>query len=409
MSLTIQAARLWDSILELAQIGGTPDGGVSRLTLTALDREARDLFTRWVAAAGCQVAIDPIGNMFARREGREADAAPVLVGSHLDTQPSGGKFDGIYGVMAGLEIIRTLNDRGIETKRPIEVVNWTNEEGSRFAPVMMGSAVYAGARGLKETLATVDRNGISVADALNEIGYAGDADLSNRPIHACLEAHIEQGPVLEQKGVPIGIVTGGYGLRWFDIDIHGRESHAGTTPMGLRQDALVAAAEIISKLTAMAIRFEPEARITIGDLSIAPGSRNTVPGHVQLKVDARHPEAAVLDQIEQEITTLCREVQSGRGTRTEIVKVADNAPVRFSAEVIAQLREAAQAIDAPAIDLVSGAGHDAFHVARIAPAGMVFVPCAGGLSHTPLESATPEDLALGCEVLYRAVLALANT
>jgi N-carbamoyl-L-amino-acid hydrolase len=226
--------------------------------------------------AGCHVVVDPIGNIFARREGKHPDAAPVMLGSHLDTQPSGGKFDGIYGVMAALEIIRSMNDHGIETERPVEIVNWTNEEGSRFPRVMMGSAVYAGARGLGETLATVDHAGISVAEALEAIGYAGTADLRKRPLHAFLEAHIEQGPVLEQKGIPIGIVTGGYGLRWFDVAIKGQESHAGTTPMGLRQDALAGGAEIIRSLTKLAVSVTPEARITVGNLTIAPGSRNTI-------------------------------------------------------------------------------------------------------------------------------------
>ena len=403
--LTINCERLWDSLMEMARIGATPGGGVCRLTLSEEDRAARDLFRRWCEEAGCTVRVDPVGNMFARRPGRRDDLAPVAIGSHLDSQPTGGRFDGVYGVLAGLEIVRTLNDHGIETERPVEVINWTNEEGARFGPVMQGSGGFSGVISVEDARATRDEDGHTFGEALDAIGYAGDAPLADgHPLHTVLEAHIEQGPLLEQNGLQAGIVTSAQGIVGYMVDIRGEEGHAGTTPMDQRRDALVAAAEIVTGIRALGREFAPTARLTVGRMQVAPGSPNTIPGHVRFTVDMRDPDSAQLDTMDDRLAALVAATGREHGVQADLERRSRTEPVRFDPEVTALMRREAEAAGIGQMDLVSGAGHDACHLAAVAPTGLLFVPCRDGISHNEAESAEPEDLAAGCEVLYRTVL-----
>ena len=405
--LQIDAARLWRSLMDLASIGATPLGGVRRITLTDLDRQGRDRVVEWFRAAGLEVRVDPIGNVFGRRRGRDASRAPVAAGSHIDTQPSGGKFDGAYGVMAGLEVVRTLNDRGIETQAPIEVIAWTNEEGSRFTPVMMGSGVFAGAFTLQHALAQRDLEGKSVGEELARIGYAGNAALG-APIGAYFEAHIEQGPILEETRNTIGIVTGALGQRWFDVTVTGMNAHAGPTPMELRRDALLAASRLVGEVNRIALAEAPHGRGTVGFMQVSPNSRNVVPGEARFSVEFRHPDDAGLKRMEQALRAAC--AQAGGDCRVEVraEEVVYFPPCRFDAGCVAAVREGARARGYRALEIVSGAGHDAVYVARVAPAAMIFVPCKEGISHNELEDAKPDELAAGCNVLLHAMLARAG-
>lgn len=405
---SIDGERLWQSIMAMAAIGATDRGGVRRLALSDVDREARDLFVRWCERAGLSVEVDGMGNIFARRAGRR-DVPPVMLGSHLDTQPNGGKFDGIYGVMAALEVVRSMNDRGLETEAPVEIVDWTNEEGARFPPVMLGSGTFVGAFDLDYGLARTDGDGRTVGEELRRIGYAGAAAVGGRPVAAFLEAHIEQGPVLERAGLPVGIVTGAQGIAWYDVVVTGAESHAGTTPIEARRDALVAAAGIVRAAREIAVELAAEAaRLTVGELRVEPGSRNTVPGRVVLGLDMRAPETPTMERMDTELRRACEREARSVGVEVRIERLSCSPPVAFDADIVGTVRAAAQAAGLAAMAIVSGATHDACHLARVAPAGMVFVPCENGLSHNELENAKPEDLAAGCEVLYRSALALAN-
>jgi beta-ureidopropionase / N-carbamoyl-L-amino-acid hydrolase len=405
--LRIDAARLWRSLMDLARIGATPLGGVRRITLTDLDREGRDRVVEWLRAAGLEVRVDPIGNIFGRRAGRDPSRPPIAAGSHIDTQPSGGKFDGAYGVLAGLEVIRTLNDRGIRTEAPIEVVAWTNEEGSRFTPVMMGSGVFAGAFSLQHALARTDIEGKSVGDELTRIGYAGSAALGT-PMGAYFEAHIEQGPILEETGNTIGIVTGALGQRWFDVTVTGMNAHAGPTPMGLRRDALLAASRLVAEVNRIALGEAPHGRGTVGFMQVSPNSRNVVPGEVKFSVDFRHPEDPGLKRMEEKLRAACTAVGRECRVEIEVQEVVYFPPCRFDAHCVAAVRAGAEAAGHPALEIVSGAGHDAVYVARVAPTAMIFVPCKDGVSHNELEDAKSEDLAAGCNVLLHAMLSRAG-
>ena len=404
--LRIDGQRLWESLMELARIGATPKGGVCRLALTELDRQGRDLFVRWATEVGCTVRVDAIGNVFARREGADPSAPVVMTGSHLDTQPTGGKFDGNYGVLSGLEVLRTLNDAGIKTRAPIEVVVWTNEEGSRFVPVMMGSGVYAGAFTLEHALAQKDHAGIAVAEALSGIGYAGDEPARLHPTKAYFEAHIEQGPVLEAAGRTIGVVTGALGQRWYDVTIEGMEAHAGPTPMDQRRDALLAAAGLIQQVNAIALRHPPHARATVGWLDVFPNSRNVIPGRVGLSVDLRAADDETLAAMDDELHDACRRLPAGLDAACR--QVVYFAPQPFAPELVEQVARSAGSLGYPSMPVVSGAGHDAVYVARVAPAAMIFVPCKDGISHNEIESAKAEDLEAGCNVLLHAMLAVAG-
>ena len=404
--LRIDAARLWRSLMDLASIGATPLGGVRRITLTDQDRHGRDRVVEWFKAAGLAVRVDAIGNIFGRRGGRDPSAAPVVAGSHLDSQPSGGKFDGAYGVLAGLEVVRTLNDHGIETAAPIEVAAWTNEEGSRFTPVMMGSGVFAGAFTLQHALARTDIEGKSVGEELARIGYAGSAPMGT-PIGAYFEAHIEQGPILEDTGNTIGIVTGALGQRWFDVTVTGMNAHAGPTPMNLRQDALLAASRLVGEVNRIALGQSPHGRGTVGSMHVAPNSRNVVPGEVKFSVDFRHPDDRGLEAMEGELRAACATVGAECRVRVGVEEVVYFPPCEFDAACVAAVRAGAKASGYPALEIVSGAGHDAVYVARVAPTAMIFVPCKDGISHNEIEDAAPADLAAGCNVLLHAMLARA--
>jgi N-carbamoyl-L-amino-acid hydrolase len=407
-TLHVDGKRLWQSLMDLAQIGATPKGGVCRLALSDLDGEARRRFIGWCEDAGCAIATDAIGNIFARRPGRRAELAPVLTGSHLDTQSTGGKFDGAYGVMAALEVVRTLNDHQVETEAPIEIVAWTNEEGARFQPVMMGSGVYVGAHDLAVTLARRDRDDVTVGETLARIGFAGDARLFGRPARAYFEPHIEQGPMLENAGIVIGVVTGALGLRWFDVVAVGQDAHAGATPLELRRDALLAAAQVAVELDRIARVHQPSGRATIGSMTVSPNSRNVIAGRVAFTVDLRHAEEAALSAIEAAFRRACATIGVARGVTFEIEQVSAYPVTHFDAGAIDAVRAGAKTLGFSHMDIVSGAGHDAVNMAGHAPSAMIFVPCAGGISHNELESAEPAHLEAGCNVLLQAVLAKAD-
>ena len=406
-ALRIDGARLWQSLMDLARIGGTPKGGVCRIALTDLDRQGRDLFVQWAREAGCSIRIDAIGNIFARRAGADDSLAPVMTGSHIDTQPTGGKFDGNYGVMAGLEVVRTLNAAGVRTRAPIEVAVWTNEEGSRFVPVMMGSGVFAGAFTLEHALVQRDAQGVSVAEALAAIGYAGQAGAAPA-VAAYFEAHIEQGPVLENHERVIGVVQAALGQRWYDVTVQGMEAHAGPTPMELRQDALLAASALVAEVNRIALDRLPHARGTVGSLEVHPNSRNVIPGRVKLSVDLRAPDDAQLLDMDAALRAACARIAAERGLAIDVEQVVYFPPQPFTPHLVEAVRANAADLGYSCMDVVSGAGHDAVYVARVAPAAMIFVPCADGISHDEIEDADPAHLEAGCNVLLRAMLASAG-
>jgi len=407
-SLSIDPDRLWDSLMELARIGATDKGGVCRLALSDLDRQGRELFVSWVEAAGCTVRVDAIGNLFARRPGRNPSLPAVATGSHIDTQPTGGKFDGNYGVLAGLEVLRTLNDAGIETEAPLEVCVWTNEEGSRFVPVMMGSGVYAGAFTLGHALAAADRDGITVDQALRSIGFAGPSPASvadGAPVFgAYFEAHIEQGPVLEDADIPLGVVTGALGQRWYDVVVTGQEAHAGPTPMKLRRDALQGATGLMQWVNRIAMDEQPNGRGTVGYVQVHPNSRNVIPGRVTFTVDFRHADDEGLSRMDARIREACAALQAQGGLSVTIEQTVYYPPAKFAEPLVNAVRQGAERAGLAHLDIVSGAGHDAVYVARTAPAAMIFVPCKDGISHNEIEDAKPEHLAAGCNVLLHAML-----
>jgi N-carbamoyl-L-amino-acid hydrolase len=403
-NLRVDGGRLWDSLMKMAEIGALPGGGCGRLALSDEDKAGRDLFVAWCEAAGCTVSIDGIGNIFARRPGRDDTRPPVMAGSHLDTQPHGGKFDGVYGVLAGLEVVRALNDSGIETDAPVEVAVWTNEEGARFAPSMNGSGVFAGTYTVDQGLACTDAEGLTMGQELDRIGYAGPRPCQGNPVGAYFEAHIEQGPILEAEEKTIGVVTGGQGMYWYDVTLTGQDSHAGTTPMPRRRDAMAGAAEMITATRRLALDRAPDAVATVGEMAVTPNSRNTIPGRVDFTVDLRHPEAAMLDEMDAAFRALCAATADAFGLELAIDQVADTPPVAFDDACVDAVRTTAGALGYGHRDIVSGAGHDAFHLAKVAPTGMIFIPCADGLSHNEAESATADDLEAGCNVLLHAVL-----
>jgi N-carbamoyl-L-amino-acid hydrolase len=404
--LRIDGERLWQSLMELAQLGATAKGGVCRIALTDLDRQGRDLFVRWAREAGCAVRVDRIGNIFARRAGRNDALPPVVTGSHIDTQPTGGKFDGNYGVLAGLEVVRSLNDAGIVTEAPLEIAVWTNEEGSRFVPVMMGSGVFAGAFTLAHALAQRDTERISVAEALAAIGYAGDAPASAAasPVGAYFEAHIEQGPVLEANERVIGVVEGALGQRWYDVVLQGMEAHAGPTPMELRRDALLAAAELVVEVNRIALAQAPHARGTVGWIDNYPNSRNVIPGRVKLSVDLRAADDTVLSALDAAFKDAVQRIAAKGRVEATVDQVVYFPPQPFTPALVSSIREAAQAQGLSAMNVISGAGHDAVYLARVCPAAMIFVPCRDGISHNEIEDAEAEHLEAGCNVLLQAML-----
>ncbi|WP_235443007.1 Zn-dependent hydrolase [Caballeronia mineralivorans] len=407
--LKIDGPRLWASLITMAQIGATPKGGVRRLALTEDDRRARALFVTWCVEAGMTVRIDEIGNLFARREGSDVKAKAVLIGSHLDTQPEGGRFDGVYGVLAALEVVRTLNDHGLSTEKPIEIVSWTNEEGARFTPAMLGSAVFVGATPLAAALQTTDAEGVTLREALKQTGYAGTRGHGVENVDSYFEAHIEQGPILESHGNPIGVVTGGQAIRWLDVDVTGVAAHAGTTPMPYRKDALFASAAMALELEAIAQRFAPLGLVTIGQVDVPNSSRNTIAGRVAFSVDLRHPDDTQIDAMEREVRELFGKIAENRGLKADISTYWKSPATPFDAACVDLVEEATKGFDYAYERIVSGAGHDAIHLARHVPTAMVFIPCVDGLSHNEAEDALPEDVTCGANVLINAVLARAVT
>lgn len=408
MNATINKDRQWETLMTLGGIGKTAKGGVGRLSLTALDGEARDLFCKWARDAGCDIRIDAIGNIFARRPGRNPSAPPVMTGSHLDSQPLGGKFDGAYGVMAGLEVVRALNDAGVETEAPIDVVNWTDEEGARFAAGCIGSSVFGGQRKLEDALTLTDADNVSVAQALKDIGYAGPEAVGGFPIKAYVEVHIEQGPLLENAGLAVGAVMGAQGQRCFKITVTGEEGHAGTLPMTERKDAFVGAAEMTVALDQLAPGYSPPCVITMGHVRVIPNSRNTIPGTTIFTIDSRHPDAPTLEKMDADIRAVVETIAGRRGLGLHIETVTRANPVTFDDRVIETVRDVCRQRQVRFMDIYSGAGHDACKVAAVAPTGMIFVPCEKGISHNEAENATPEDLAVGTQALLDALVSLAN-
>ena len=407
-NLKVDGDRLWDSLMEMAKIGATPKGGVNRLTLTDLDRESRDLFAKWGAEAGCSLSVDQMGSMFLRRPGTDDTLPPVMIGSHLDTQPTGGKFDGALGVLAALEIVRTLQDLDINTRHPIEIVNFTNEEGSRFAPAMVASGVTAGLFDLEFGLSREDEAGRKLGDELQRIGYAGDAPVSGRPFHAFLEAHIEQGPFLEEDEIDIGIVTRANGQKWYEIVVEGFESHAGPTPMTRRRDALLGAAGIIEKVNAIGVAHQPGGCATVGMIQSEPNSRNVIPGRVFLTIDFRHPDQNALDAMDAALREAVPEICAARDVTATITQIFDTAPLDFDARCISAVRDAASKLGYSHRDVTSAAGHDAVHMGMVGPAAMVFTPCVDGISHNEAEDMTKEWAEAGGSVLLHAALELAE-
>ena len=403
-NLKIDGNRLWSSLMEMAKIGATPKGGVKRLTLTDLDLEGRNLFKSWCEDIGCTVAVDKMGNMFGRREGTEPDLPPVMIGSHLDSQPTGGKFDGPLGVLSALEVLRTLEDLDIKTKHPIEVVNFTNEEGSRFAPAMVASGVFAGAFDLEFAYSREDADGLKLGDELNRIGYDGPAEVGGRPVHAFFEVHIEQGPILEEAGTDIGVVTHANGQRWYEITMTGVESHAGPTPMARRKDALVCAAAVIQRVNRIGWDFQPHACATCGMIQAYPNSRNVIPGEVWLTVDIRHPYSERLEEMDQAIRSGIAEICEKRGIDVKLAQLFEFPALAFDDGCVSAVRDAAERLGFSHQDITSAAGHDAVYMARVAPTAMIFTPCIGGISHNEAEDMTKQWAAAGGSVLLHAAL-----
>ena len=404
----INADRLWNSLMEMALIGATPAGGVSRLALTELDRQSRDLFVRWAKEAGCSVRVDAMGNIFARRAGLQDHLAPVVTGSHGDSQPAGGKFDGIYGVLAGLEVLRTLNDMGLTTERPIEVVNWTNEEGSRFAPAMISSGVFAGVFDLEYGLSRCDADGVTIGQALQDIGYAGPHPVGGQEIYAAFELHIEQGPILEAVGIDIGVVTGAQGQRWFEVELTGRSAHAGTTPMNHRLDAGLGMARVMELVNQLGLAQGEEGRATVGWVNLYPNSRNVVPGRSLCSVEFRHPDDSVLESLEAELRDGVQVVATQLGLGCEVRRIFQYSPIAFDKECVDKVSEAAATYGYSQKNMISGAGHDACYLNRVAPTAMIFIPCVDGLSHNEAEHSHPHWCEAGNNVLLGAMLIKAN-
>ncbi|WP_274426692.1 Zn-dependent hydrolase [Chelativorans sp. YIM 93263] len=407
-NLRINADRLWDSLMEMAKIGPGIAGGNNRQTLTDEDGEARALFKRWCEDAGMTVSVDEMGTMFARREGTDPDALPVYVGSHLDTQPTGGKYDGVLGVLGGLEIVRSLNDLGIRTKHPIVVTNWTNEEGTRFAPAMLASGVFAGLHERDWAYDRTDRDGKRFGDELQRIGWKGDEPVGQRKMKAFFELHIEQGPILEDEDIDIGVVTHGQGQKWLQVTITGRESHTGSTPMYKRRNAGLGMARVTELVHEVAMDYQPNAVGAVGHVEVYPNSRNIIPGKTVFTVDIRSPDKKILDMMDARIregaAAICEALDVGH----EIEQVGHFDPVTFDEGCVKAVRDAADRLGYSHRNIVSGAGHDACWINRVAPTAMVMCPCVDGLSHNEAEEIDPEWAQAGADVLFHAVVETAE-
>jgi len=407
-ALQVKPERLWDSLMEMAKIGATPKGGCNRQALTKLDKQGRDLFVNHCKALGCEILIDEIGNIFARRAGIDNSLPAVITGSHLDTQPTGGKFDGVYGVLAGLEVLRVLAENQIETEHPIEVVVWTNEEGARFSPACMGSGIWSGNLSLTEVYNTTDKEGLTVGEELDKIGYKGKLICKPRPIKAAFEAHIEQGPILEKQQKQIGIVTGIQGLRWYELTLHGKPCHAGPTPMEDRVDPIQAMLPILQTCYDLAAENGPWGRATIGDIQALPGSPNTVPETLKISIDLRHPKTEIIekmaDEFSQKVEKLCLQF----GVDYQLKETWRMEVTEFAPSCIDAVFSSVEQFGYSSMAMVSGAGHDSLYVSEKVPTSMIFVPCENGLSHNEAENALSEDLTAGANVLLHAMLKLAK-
>lgn len=406
--LRVNGDRLWDSLMHMAKIGATDKGGVCRLALTDLDRESRDLLTEWATDEGCTRLVDPMGNMFFRRPGRSTTGKPVGSGSHLDTQPTGGKFDGVYGVLAALEVIRTLNDAKVETELPVEMVVWTNEEGARFPPAMIGSAIYANAFDLEYGHSRADLDGNTIGTELERIGYRGDPLPEEHGFSAFFETHIEQGPVLEDLDRPIGVVTGVQGVHWYDVTVVGEESHAGPTPMTARRDALRGAVELVGKLYPAVEESGFAARLTVGEFRTYPGSRNTVPSRVEFTIDIRHPDLKLFDELHNKVLAIVHEFDQNSKLQVDINRIWRAAPIEFDSTCIEAVRESAIKCDYDFNEMVSGAGHDSVYISTVAPTSMIFIPCDGGISHNETENTSSQFCEAGANTLLHSVIAKAG-
>lgn len=407
-NLRINSARLWDSLMEMARIGPGVAGGNNRQTLTDADSEGRHLFRGWCEAAGMTMGVDTMGNMFFTRPGTDPDALPVYMGSHLDTQPTGGKYDGVLGVLGALEVVRSLNDLGVKTRHPIVVTNWTNEEGARFAPAMLASGVFAGIHTEEYAKARRDLDGLVFGEELARIGWVGDEVTGARKMHAMFELHIEQGPILEAEGKDIGVVTHGQGLWWLEITLTGKDAHTGSTPMHMRVNAGLGMARITERVHQIAMSHQPNAVGAVGQVKVFPNSRNVIPGKVIFTVDIRSPEQAKLDAMKAEVIRAAHAVAAELGLGCSIEEVGHFDPVTFDPGLVAAVRGAAERLGYSHMDIVSGAGHDACWINRVAPTTMIMCPCVGGLSHNEAEEISPEWAAAGTDVLLHAVLETAE-
>lgn len=407
-NLRINGDRLWDSLMEMAKIGPGVAGGNNRQTLTDEDAEGRALFQKWCEEAGCTMGLDQMGNMFAHREGTDPDALPVYVGSHLDTQPTGGKYDGVLGVLGGLEIIRTLNDLGIKTKHPIVATNWTNEEGTRYAPAMLSSGVFAGMHTQDWAYNREDAEGKKFGDELNRIGWRGEEEVGARKMHAFFELHIEQGPILEAEGKDIGVVTHGQGLSWTQITVTGKDAHTGSTPMPMRKNAGLAMARILEKVDEIAWTHAPHAVGAAGHIDVFPNSRNVIPGKVVFTVDFRSPELEVITDMENRLRVAAEDIVEEMGLQIEFEKVGGFDPVKFDDDCVSAVRDAAERLGYSHTNIISGAGHDACWINRVAPTAMVMCPCVDGLSHNEAEEISKDWAAAGADVLLHAVVETAE-
>ncbi|GAB1580825.1 Zn-dependent hydrolase [Phyllobacterium phragmitis] len=407
-NLRINSDRLWESLMDMAKIGPGVRGGNNRQTLTDADAEGRRLFKTWCEAAGMTVAVDKMGTMFATRPGADPDALPVYVGSHLDTQPTGGKYDGVLGVLSGLELVRTLNDLGIRTKHPIVVTNWTNEEGARFAPAMLASGVFAGVHTLDYAYARTDPEGKTFGDELKRIGWVGDEEVGARKMHAYFEYHIEQGPILEAENKQIGVVTHCQGLWWLEVTLTGKEAHTGSTPMDMRVNAGLAMARILEMVQAVAMESQPGAVGGVGQMFFSPNSRNVLPGKVVFTIDIRTPDQAKLDRMRAKIETEAARIAEALGVGCSIEAVGHFDPVTFDPVLVGRVRDAAERLGYSHMNIISGAGHDACWAARVAPTTMVMCPCVDGLSHNEDEEISKEWAAAGADVLLHAAVETAE-
>ena len=407
-NMRINADRLWNSLMEMAQVGPGVAGGNNRQTLTDDDAKGRALFKKWCEAAGCVMGLDTMGNMFARFEGTDPDALPVYVGSHLDTQPTGGKYDGVLGVLGGLEILRSLNDLNVKTKHPIVVTNWTNEEGTRFAPAMLASGVFAGMHTEEWAYARKDADGLTFGDELARIGWRGDEPVGERKMHAFFELHIEQGPILEAEGIEVGVVTHGQGLSWTQVTVTGNDAHTGSTPMPMRRNAGLGMARMLELVNEIAWSHKPDAVGAAGHIDVFPNSRNVIPGKVIFTVDFRSPELAVIEDMEIRFKSGAQKIADDMGLVVDFEKVGGFDPVEFDQGCVTAVRSAAERLGYTHRNLVSGAGHDACWINRMAPTAMVMCPCVDGLSHNEAEEISKEWAAAGADVLMHAVLETAE-